>query len=1220
MAQPVPDWENPHVFARGKQPGHVTLTPYADLVQATAGDKAASPRYRLLNGEWQFHLAPNPDSVPAGFEAPDYDTGAWGTIPVPSNWQLEGHELPIYVNVKEPFEPCDPPHVPRDNNPVGCYRTIFELPADWSGQRVQLVCESLESATYLWLNGESVGYSEDSKIAAYFDLTPHLKPGANVLALEVLKYSNASYLEDQDYWRLSGIARDVYLLARPTVHLRDFTVRTNLDAEYLDAVLQVTAQIHREGAALGACRARLSLFDADGQPVFEAVTSDAVEPTDGADAPVEFRVPVAAPRKWSAEEPYRYQLVLELLDSDGQVLEAIPGRVGFRSVELKHGQMLINGVKVLMQGVNRHEFDPEHGRVITTESMIRDIEQMKRHNVNAVRTSHYPNDPRWYDLCDQYGIYLYDEANIESHAVWDKLTKDPDWREAMLDRVRGMVERDKNHPSVVVWSLGNESGFGPNHEVCSDWIRENDPTRLVHYHPAGDHPSVDILGPMYPSVQQIINMARKPEEHRPVIMCEYAHSMGNSTGNLKEYWDAIRSHQRLQGGFVWDWVDQGLRKQYQLAQDLSGHGLHGHLSGQLVDGKLCDGWVTIPPTDLLNFAGAPFTLECWVRPAAVEGRNPLIAKGDHQYALLTDGDSLQFRVQASGPVVACAKVPEDWTSRWHHVAGIYDGRALKLYLDGSQVAETAHRGGCDSCEFPVSIGRNEPTLEWFRGAIGQVRIYDRALTDGELGNLEAPAAGAVLWFDFDQVTDGPSCYVYGGDWGEHTTDGIFCLNGLVFPDRTAHPALTEYKQILQPVAVEAVDLAKGKLAIENRRYFTDLSDLSATWEIATNGKVVSHGSLDCATIPPGDRHAVQLGYDLPTPQPGGEAWLTLRFCLTEATAWASAGHEVAFSQFKLPAKAAPQPVLPLADMPELTLTETDHNAVITGEGFKLTWSKASGLLTSWVVDGRELLSRGPRLQVWHAPTDNDRLKPLERQWKAAGLNRLQHLLTGFSTELSVPHTAKVVCRISSSAAGVAAGFKSTFAYTVYGSGEVVLEHDLKPQGELPLLPRIGVELDVVGALQQFTWYGLGPHETYPDRQGSGQLGLWSGTVDEQYVPYIYPQEHGNRSDVRWASLTDEQGAGLLVIAQPWLNVSVHNFTTADLTEARHTIELPHRDAVTLNLDLKVIGLGNGSCGPGLLPAYELHPEPAHYRVRLHPLRAGEPAAEVVQTALPVVGG
>ncbi len=561
QAPPVPEWQDPEVVGVNKEPAHATLTIFADETTAAGHDRSASPYYRSLNGTWQFSFAPRVDARPVDFFKPDYDTTAWKTIRVPSNWQFEGFDIPIYMNIAYPWGTNTPPYIPADINPVGSYRRTFTVPPAWKGRPVFIAFEGVESAFYLWVNGERVGYSEDSRTTAEFDITKYIRPGENLLAVEVYRWSDASYLEDQDFWRLSGIYRDVWLWSPDTVHIRDLEIAASLDDDYRDGILKATFWITNRGPQTVKPSVQVQVTDPAGRPVSAPVTQQA-EIAAGTEGRVVVSERVAAPRRWSAEDPALYRMIVTLLDDRGRVIEVIPQRVGFRRAEISGGQFKINGVPVLIKGVNRHEHDPDTGHTLSRESMVRDIRLMKQHNINAVRTSHYPNDPLWYDLCDEYGLYVMDEANIESHGMGyapDRtLGNNPAWKTAHMDRTIRMVERDKNHPSVVFWSLGNEAGDGVNFQATSAWIKQRDPSRPVHYERAERRPHTDVVAPMYMKPADVAKYGATTQT-RPMILCEYTHAMGNSNGNLDAYWDLFYTRPQLQGAFVWDWVDQGIR-------------------------------------------------------------------------------------------------------------------------------------------------------------------------------------------------------------------------------------------------------------------------------------------------------------------------------------------------------------------------------------------------------------------------------------------------------------------------------------------------------------------------------------------------------------------------------------------------------------------------------------------------------------------------------------
>ncbi len=565
------EWDDISVWSVNAQPGRATAFPYESRELALGRVPERSGRYRLLDGQWKFACAERPADRPAGFEALAFDDGRWGTIPVPSNMELHGCGYPIYFNITYPF-PKNAPFAPREYNPVGSYRTHFEVPAGWAGDQLFLHFDGMGSAAYVWVNGERVGYAEDSKAPTEFDVTRYVHPGDNLLAVQIYRWSDGSYLEDQDFWRMSGIDRHVYLYATPTLRLRDAFVIADLDDRYSDGLLDVRARVRNyTGAWARGLRIQAELLDDAGAPVIPALaTSLDVDTASDQETRLAARVP--RPRQWSAESPNLYTLLVTLRAPDGRVLEVSPYRIGFRRVEIRGGLLLVNGKRITIKGVNRHELDPLSGRAVSDSSMLADIQLMKRFNINAVRTSHYPNAPHWYELADSLGLYLIDEADIESHGMGfdpeTTLANKREWLGMHMDRTRRMVERDKNHPSIIIWSLGNEAGNGVNFYATNAWIKSRDRSRPVQYERRPDWDS-DIFVPMYPSFQLLIDYAEHNHD-RPLIMCEYAHAMGNSMGNFADYWAIIDRYPNLQGGFIWDWVDQGL-----LTHDAAGRPFYG---------------------------------------------------------------------------------------------------------------------------------------------------------------------------------------------------------------------------------------------------------------------------------------------------------------------------------------------------------------------------------------------------------------------------------------------------------------------------------------------------------------------------------------------------------------------------------------------------------------------------------------------------------------------
>ena len=1072
------DWENPQVVGINKLPAHAPLIPYPDEHAALSGNREQSLYFQLLtgpecdqgDGRWKFKLVDNPQAAPDNFFAPNFDSSAWDDLPVPGNWMMHGYDKPIYTNVKMPFAP-NPPYVPADN-PTGLYRHTFTIPADWANRQIFISFDGVESAFYLWVNGQKVGYSQGSRLPAEFDLTPYVRPGENTLAAMVIRWSDGSYLEDQDHWWMAGIYRDVYLYSTPQTHMVDLFARTELDADYRDATLRVRASINfyrprtppepyereiRFPRPTG-FTVTMQLFDAAGQPVFDAPLSRPVMVSDWVPSDVNFSQSVPNPHKWSAETPYLYTLILTLKDSGGHTIEVESCKIGFRQVDIKGRELWVNGKPVLLKGVNRHDHHDTRGKAVPVETMIADIKLMKQFNFNAVRTAHYPNNSIFYDLCDRYGLYVIGEANIEGHALYNKLPNDPRWTTAFLERGQRMVERDKNHPSIIMWSLGNESGYGPNHDALAGWIRGYDPTRPILYEGATSHFTVmindetadltrkptddemyrrrgwqvghvagDVYATLYPSVNHIIAYARDPANTLPLIMAEYAHSMGNGTGNLKEYWEAIETHHGLQGGFIWDWMDQGL--------------------------------------------------------------------------------------------------------------------------------------------------------------------------------VKVDARGQKYW-------------AYGGDFGDTINNMNFCINGLIWPDHTPHPAMFEHKKVVQPVGITGVDPPAGKFEITNKNYFTDLSSLSGAWALSVDGEIVQHGDLPALDLPPQQSREITIPFATPQPVPGAEYFLTIRFTLKHDTLWANAGHEVAWEQFPIPVDApAPVTVRPDA-MPALSMTETFGEVTVTGHDFSLVFDKAAGEISTFKFRQTDLLVSSPRLNVWRAPTDNDGFKfnttqtnKLRYQWLAAGLDRLEFHNKLASVRQLAPQVVRVVILTTAQAEGVPTGISHRAEYTIYGSGDVIIANTIKADLAIRSLPRVGLTMRLPGEFEQFSWYGRGPHENYIDRNTGAAIDLYHSPVDAQYVPYIMPQENGNKTGVRWLTLTNGSGIGLLAVARPTMEAGVSHFSPADLYRCYHTNELTRLNDVILNLDYRQCGLGGASCGPGTLEKYLVPPGAYEFTVRLRPFatKAENPA-------------
>lgn len=1016
------DWENPQLPHIGRYPARAYFVPFGDPEAAFELERGLSDRFQLLNGEWKFDISPTVAEAPVGFETEDYVDDFWDHVHVPWSWQCQGYDYPHYTNCPYPF-PCDPPRVPTEN-PTGCYRRQFCIPDDWEKQRILLHFEGVDSAFYVWVNGQEIGFSKGSRVPAEFDITEQVRAGVNTLAVQVLRWSDGSYLEGQDMWWLSGIFRDVWLVAMPPLHVIDLRVVTDLDDSYCDAVLRTGVSVQNTTGSDAKVTIETDLTDALGNHVNGASTSTEVEiPAEGG-ANVEVHTDISQPAKWTAECPHLYTLMVHLRDADGALLETVPQRVGFRRIERKGPNFLVNGAAIKLKGVNRHDHHPETGKAVSLDAMLADILLMKQHNINCVRTSHYPNDCRFYDLCDIYGIYVIDEADLETHGCGsagdlNMLSDDPEWEPVYVDRMVRMVERDKNHPSIIMWSLGNEAGFGRNHAAMSQAAKAIDSTRLIHYEGATGWGSrgerrpletVDVWSRMYASVDQVEEFGKDTSADTAFIQCEYAHAMGNGPGGLKEYWDLFYKYDRCQGGCVWDWIDQGLR-------------------------------------------------QC---------------------------------------------------------------------------------------------------------------------TD-----------------------DGDEYFAYGGDFGDEPNDDKFLINGLVFPDRTPSPGLVEYKKVLEPVHCEAVDLQAGKVRLINRYDFSDLSGLNMSWSVACDGMVLQRGCVSVPKIPAGRRRIVTIPYRPFRARPGSEYWLNIRFTLASDTIWAPMGHEVAWSQFVLPVDSGSVKRLAVAKMPTLDVQENRTAVIVAGHNFELTFNKTLGYISDWMHEEMPVLLEGPALNFWRAPTDND--VGWVGDWRGKYLHLLKQRVDRVECD-RLTDSAVRFCAWSRIAPPVLRyGLQARYTYTVYGSGDVVLEIEGTPEGNWPdPIPKIGLTMSVPEELDTATWYGRGPGESYIDSKQAGFIDVHQAMVDELFTPYVKPQECGNRTDVRWISMTNIRGMGLLAVGRQLLDFSAHRYTDEMIAEARHTVDLEECDTITLNLDYRHNGIGSGSCGPRTLPKYQLHMEPFKFGIRLKP--------------------
>ena len=1048
-----PDWENQYVLQINREPARAAFIAYG----SQSGDRSMS-----LNGVWKFHWSPTPDGRIADFYAENFNDKAWGSFPVPANWEVNGYGTPIYVSSGYPFR-IDPPRVtsvPKENyttfkerNPVGQYRRTFVLPAEWKAEgQTFLRFEGVQSAFYVWINGKRVGYSQGSMEPSEFNVTNYLRSGENKLAVEVYKYCDGSYLEDQDMWRMGGIQRDITLYHTPDVRITDVAVRTVLDKKYENASLEIDPKFSVFGSATGTgYKVRATI---DGLVNVTTDVSDILNldhkaalmnewnPQRGPRKFGRLKAEIRNPLKWTAETPNLYTLLISLEDSSGRVIERVSQRIGFRSVEISNGQMLVNGKPIRLRGVNRHEHDPQTGKVMTEKRMLQDILLMKQANINAVRTCHYPNVTRWYELCDSLGLYVMDEADIEEHGLRGGLAADSEWAAAFLDRAIRMAERDKNHPSVVMWSLGNEAGYGPNFAANSAWLKDFDPTRPIHYEGAQglngklDPSTVDVISRFYPRVEQeylnpgvkmdkgeaerpenarwerLLDIARRTNDTRPVMTSEYVHVMGNAGGNLQDYWDEMYSNKRMLGGFIWEWADESLYK-------------------------------TLP--------------------------------------------------------------------------------------------------------------------------------------------------------------NGKTQVSYGGDFGDVPNLKAFCIKGIVTGERELTPKYWEVKKVYQPVAISKQD---DRLLIINRNNHIDLSSYRCVWILTVDGKETEKGEINLPKVQPGDSILLPVPLSLRRGVRGEvDVRLKVAFVLKADCVWAKKGHEVAWEQFCIHEAALASS--DISNKGKLKIGEANNNLTVSGSGFSATWDTKTGTMKSLVYAGTEVLANSvgfenqPVIQAFRAPTDNDKGfgSWIAKDWKTQGLDSPRVAVD--SVVHFIRKDGALVLQVYKTNWYKSGKISTKTSYTVNSGGQVDLECRFNPTGTLPELPRLGIALALNPDFENYSWYGQGPWENYPDRKSSTTVGLWKSTVTGQAFDYPRPQETGNREDIRYLVLSNKKGQGIRVEAvEKSFSASAIHYAVNDLANEAHQCNLIPRKEVILSMDCAVLGLGNSSCGPGVLKKYAIEKKEHVLHIRL----------------------
>ncbi len=1010
-------WQTPEITSLQRIAAHTPLHSYRSFADAATGEPSASRR--SLDGEWQFQWFPSPNDVPDGWLT---SGAAENRIQVPGNWQLQGYDKPIYTNVKYPF-PVTPPVVPEDN-PTGCYRRSFWLDDSDLVDQIRVVFDGVDSAFFVWCNGHLAGYSQDSRLSAEFDISSLVRAGNNDLAVMVLRLCDGSYLEDQDMWNLSGIYRSVYLLSKPTTHISDFRVTAALDEHRRGGVLDIEVCCNR------VCRGEveLVLMDESETTVLshrQRIGTDLIDERGRYKDRTRAKLRLPAIEAWSAEVPNLYRLVVSLFDEQGALVECEASAIGFRSVEITDGQLLLNGKPLLIRGVNKHEHHPETGHTESLAQVEADIRLMKQHNFNAIRCSHYPHQPGFYDLCDRLGMYVVDEANIETHGLMPMslLSDDDAWCRAYMERMSRMVRRDFNHPSVIIWSLGNESGYGSNHEAIAAWVRKADPSRPIQYEGGGaDTRVTDIICPMYArvmddmpspygrpaySIQHWADLqADLGERARPIILCEYAHAMGNSLGNFSDYWDAFRANPRLQGGFIWDWVDQGL-----------------------------------------------------------------------------------------------------------------------------------------------------------------TRVSD----------------------------DGVPYFGYGGDFGDEINDRQFCINGLVFPDRTPHPSLIEAKRAQQPFtfSVEVCDQSIT-VNVTSEYLFRATDNEQLHWRLGSLCETQEEGKQDLEIAAQGAQ-AIVIDADVDLIAKGEEEllldlWITAR----DETPTLPRGHELARSQHVL-AVATANTARKTA--PAEIIEQGDHFVVTTG-GSVWRLNTSTGFISNWETEGKSVLDAPIADCFVRAPLDNDICssevdnpspEAWLAKWQRAGLFDLEHRCAG----VEVSGQTIVSQHEYLNDAGVA--IRSVWTHTFDAEGSVDIAIEVSSAPEMPPLPRVGMRVLLSEKPQTVSWIGRGPHENYPDRKLSADLGAWSCDRQGMQTPYIFPSDNGLRCDVRQAVI----GAVCIERIDNDFAFAISDFGAESLMRAQHTFECVAQSALHVHIDGYHMGVGgDDSWTPSVRPENLLNAETYRWSCRL----------------------
>jgi len=1223
--------ENPEIFELNQEPGHAPMVPYANIEDAIENDWNKSTGYQSLNGQWKFAWSETPEKAPADFFKTTFDDSKWNNIPVPSNWEMQGYGDPVFRNIAQPFK-ADPPRVPREYNPTGTYRKTFTVPDAWKEKEIFVHFEAITSASFVWINGQQLGYNEGANEPSEYNITKYLKPGENLLALKVLKISDGTYLEDQDFWRLAGIFRNVYLLATPKVHLHDYYITTDLDEAYRDANLKIVAELKNYSVTpVRGAKVKASIYEITGKNPVATIVSENVDLPANQSISINLSSKISNPKKWSSEYPNLYRITLELINNGNVTSEVVSDRFGFKEVEIKNQVLYCNGVAIKLNGVNSHMQHPVFGHAMDVETIRKDFTIMKQFNINCVRTSHYPPNKEYLELADEMGIFIVDETGDESHAT-EFVSTLPEWRNAYVERVQKMVLRDRSHPCIIFWSAGNESGFGNN--IC-EVIKEGkrlDPTKPWMYGGNTDDvgwkyevPCEDIIGPRYPTPYELkTRIAQVPadKDHRPSFMDEYISVEGNGGGDLDEFWELIYKYPRLSGGAIWDFVSPGLLEKVRVVKDLSPNNISVALmgrakqvagnSGKVIDLNGHDQWVEVYRDPELDITGNQLTLAFYLFPREWNGCGTLVNKGSYQYGIqLVNKDSIEFYLTTSKSYSLKALLPNDWLNKWHKIYACYNGSKMLLSVDNAEIGSIMAEGKIENKPFPVNVGRNcEIHRDETPGCLSNAQFDNVFISDKVIASDAVMPANAQLYLDFETVEEK----------GEFFSMGIGGRTyGLIWPDRTVQPELWQVKKSAQPVHTEWYNINEGTIEITNRFHFMPLSELNASWQLFADNMLIEKGNLILNT-PAQTKEIVKIPFTKPVADAGKEYRILVSFQLKKPETWAPAGFELAWDQLEIPNTILASAV-PKTSEGQVKTIETETELSVSGNGFVYKFSKKSGKIVSLNFNGKELVQQGPSLNVWRAPLANELdqwpvqglsdfhaifSKPgmggyVASGWQALGLDNLTHKLDEFMI-LQLSNNEVIIKVLDHYEGSVfSTSFDNNFTYTIGANGEITVDHTVTPNGRMPLfLPRIGLQWVFNDDFQNISWYGRGPFENYPDRKTGAKIGVYSMKINEMTEPYLTPQDHGLRCDNRWVKLENAEGAGIEFSGSSLFNFSALVYDSENLSRSRYTYQLKPFNGTTFNFDYATSGVGCTAIS--ILNKYRVMPQEYRFVTKVRPYK------------------